>query len=110
MDVKEFKDLIFHSRKRNYINCLFGLHPDISQCVVLFPNNYGISIITGGYGNEESPYECAEVKHNLDLKEPEDGYSKEFKLTYENYSDVIGYCDEKKVMEILEEIRNRNGK
>lgn len=95
----KFKDLKFEDR---------GL---LNQCVVLFPNKYGISIITGfgAYGNIQNPYECAEVKHNYDLKEPvmNDPEKDEWELTYEHWFDVKGYCNKEEVNKLLEEIESR---
>lgn len=59
-----------------------------------FPNGYGISVIRGtySYGGDEGLYECAVLKDN--------------KLCYDTpiTNDVIGYCDENKVNEIIKQI------
>ena len=59
-----------------------------------FPNGYGISVIRGTYtyGGDEGLYECAGLKDN--------------RLCYDTpiTNDVIGYCDEDKVNEIIKQI------
>lgn len=59
-----------------------------------FPNGYGISVVRGtySYGGDEGLYECAVLKDN--------------KLCYDTpiTDDVIGYCDEDKVNEIIKQI------
>lgn len=59
-----------------------------------FPNGYGISVIRGtySYGGDEGLYECAVLKDN--------------KLCYDTTitDDVIGYCDEDKVNEIIKQV------
>lgn len=60
-----------------------------------FPNGYGISVIRGtySYGGDEGLYECAVLKDN--------------QLCYDTpiTDDVIGYCDENKVTEIMKQIQ-----
>lgn len=59
-----------------------------------FPNGYGISVIRGtySYGGDEGLYECAVLKND--------------ELCYDTpiTNDVIGYCDEDKVNEIIKQI------
>lgn len=59
-----------------------------------FPNGYGISVVRGtySYGGDEGLYECAVLKDN--------------KLCYDTpiTNDVIGYCDENKVNEIIKQV------
>jgi len=60
-----------------------------------FPNGYGISVIrcTYSYEGDEGLYECAVLKDN--------------RLCYDTpiTNDVIGYCDEKEVTEIMKQIQ-----
>lgn len=89
--MKTFEDLVFKK------------HPTFPefdvQAKMFFPNGYGISVIAGkyAYSNNENPYECAVLKGN----------SEKWNLTYDTpiTDDVIGYCDEKKVTEIMEQIQ-----
>ncbi len=82
-----FNDLKF---KRDN-NCLFGF---MDRARLQFPNGYGISVIRGtfSYGGNEGLYECAVLKDN--------------ELCYDTpiTNDVIGYCDEDKVNEIIKQI------
>lgn len=95
-----FKDLVFKDSKSG-----------LSQCVVLFPNKRGVSIIFGygAYGDRKNPYECAEIVHDYELDKPimNDSDKNVWELTYDNYGDVVGYCDENKVNKLLKEIEER---
>ena len=85
--MKKFKDLKFEK------------HPNYSpngfktSSKMFFSNGYGVSVITGGYGNEQSPYELA-VLYGTD-----DNYS----LTYSTdvTGDVEGYLTESEVSELM---------
>ena len=82
--MKTFKDLQF-TKHPNY-NGGFTTHATMQ-----FPNNYGVSVITGygAYGSDEMPYEVAIL------------YNKSLTYNTPITDDVIGYCDEKKVTEIM---------
>ena len=80
----------------------FNLHPNHAfntQAVMFFDNGYGISVITGkcAYSNDENPYECAIIKGNKE----------KWNIVYDTpiTNDVIGYCDEDKVTEIMKQIQ-----
>ena len=62
-----------------------------------FSNGYGVSVITGGYGNEESPYEVAVIKGTKD----------NWLICYDTYiaDDVIGYLTGSEVAQITEEVK-----
>jgi hypothetical protein len=83
--MKTFKDLKFKTHA----------HPDMfdTHARINFENNYGISVITGGYGDKNSPYEIAVLYDN--------------KITYNTYitDDVIGYNNEKSVTRIMKQIQ-----
>ena len=89
--MKTFEDLVFKK------------HPSFPmpamQAKMFFPNGYGISVITGkyAYSDDENPYECAVLIGN----------SEKWNLTYDTpiTDDVIGYCNEEKVTEIMEQIQ-----
>lgn len=89
--MKTFEDLVFH---KHFNFPLFTV-----QAKMFFPNGYGISVIAGesAYSNDENPYECAVLKGN----------SEKWNLTYDTpiTDDVIGYCNEEKVTEIMEQIQ-----
>ena len=69
-----------------------------SQRVYKFPNGYGASVITGGYGDLEHPYEVAVLQF-------EDG--DKYELTYDTpiTDDVIGHLDVDGVNNILNQIK-----
>lgn len=94
----KFEDLEFKNRD------------SLEQCVVLFPNKYGISIITGlgADGNKQNPYECAEIKHDYNIEEPvmNDSEKEEYRLSHEHWF-VKGYCNKDKVSELIKEIESR---
>jgi len=89
--MKTFEDLVFKK------------HPSFPmpamQAKMFFPNGYGISVITGkyAYSDDENPYECAVLIGN----------SEKWNLTYDTpiTDDVIGYCNEEKVTEIMKQIQ-----
>lgn len=66
----------------------------VDRARLQFPNGYGISVVRGTYtyGGDEGLYECAVLKDNH--------------LCYDTpiTDDVIGYCDEDKVNEIIKQI------
>ena len=70
-----------------------------TQSVMFFDNGYGISVITGerAYGDDKSPYECAVIKGNKE----------NWSIVYDTpiTNDVIGYCDEDKITEIMKQIQ-----
>jgi hypothetical protein len=51
--MKTFKDLEFKKHPS------YGIGGFRTQAEMKFDNNYGVSVITGGYGNESKPYEVA---------------------------------------------------
>ena len=69
---------------------------DGTQAKIFFDNGYGASIVTGGYGDTNQPYEVAV------LKGTKDGSS----LCYDTpiTDDVIGHCDASRVEMLLEKI------
>jgi hypothetical protein len=50
--MKYFSRLVFKSKR----------YTKGTQAELTFPNGYGASVITGGYGNERAPYELGVVK------------------------------------------------
>ena len=84
--MKTFKDLEF----KKHSNLNFDTHATMNFC-----NKYGVSVISGEYAytNEKYMYEVAILK---------DG-----RITYESgiTDDVIGYCDEKKVTDIMKKVQ-----
>ena len=61
--------------------------------MINFENKYGISVITGGYGDKENPYEIAVLYDN--------------EITYNTHitDDVIGYNNEEGVTRIMKQIQ-----
>ena len=92
MKYKTFNDLKFHTDSHP-----FG---SMSRAKLFFPNGYGVSVIIGSfsYGGDEGLYECAVLK----------GKEGDSKLCYDTpiTNDVIGYCDEDKVTEIMKQIQD----
>ena len=89
--------------------------PDMydKHAMVLFPNGYGVSIITGkyAYSDEEHPYELAVIKTEDEVPEIINGVDECDKFeTCLNYDytdgDVKGYLTEDKVNKWLREIEN----
>ena len=81
---KTFKDLVFkkHGNASKY-NSLK------THAVIEFENGYGVSVITGGYGNEDFPYELAvlyqgDITYNTSITDDVEGY-----LTAENVSQLM---------------------
>lgn len=83
--MKTFKDLKFKTHA----------HPDMfdTYARLNFENNYGISVITGGYGSVKEPYEIAVLYDN--------------EITYNTHitDDVIGHQTESLVTEIMKQIQ-----
>ena len=65
----------------------------------VFGNGYGASVITGGYGNKEKPYEVAVLKKRTEH---------DYVLCYDTpiTDDVIGFLTDNDVIEVLDKIRN----
>ena len=87
--MKTFKDLEFKEYP------LGGI-----QATYHFDNGYGISVVQGwfSYGGREHLYECAV------LKKCDDG---KYHVTYDSpvADDVLGYCDENEVSNIMNQIQ-----
>lgn len=91
--MKTFKHLTFKKRE-------FGLLEYTgSQAKMFFKNGYGVSVITGfgAYGNESNPYEVAVIMKSGDG----------FEICYNTpiTDDVIGYCNEEDVTEIMKKVQ-----
>jgi hypothetical protein len=85
--MKTFKDLKFKDHEmKGYGN--FNTH-----ALIEFDNGYGVSVITGGYGSIESPYELAICL---------DG-----NLCYDTYitDDVLGYLTEDGVSNAMDKVQ-----
>lgn len=86
--MKTFNDLKF-DREVNPLGSF------MDRASLQFPNGYGISVIRGtySYGGDEGLYECAVLKDD--------------KLYYDSpiTDDVIGYCDEDEVTEVMKQIQ-----
>lgn len=67
------------------------------QRVYQFPNGYGASVITGGYGDIDNPYELAVLKFE----------GKGYLITYDTpiTDDVIGYLNMDALNVLLEQIK-----
>ena len=50
--MKTFKDLVFKTHPASFAG--YGTISELN-----FDNGYGVSVITGGYGSKEKPYELA---------------------------------------------------
>ena len=94
--MKTFKDLKF----KGHINAAIGYE---TSAKLEFDNGYAVSVITGecAYASEDFPYEVAVLKDGA--------------CCYDTAitNDVIGYCDENKVSDIMKQIQelpNRKGK
>lgn len=85
--MKTFKDLKFEDHK---VTSSFS-----TQAVIEFDNKYGVSVITGdrAYSSEKNPYEVAILYKD--------------QITYNTHitDNVIGYCDEEKVTEIMKQVQ-----
>lgn len=85
--MKTFKDLEFKKHP------MFGVGTLQTHARMSFKNDYGISVITGGYGSASKPYEIAVL------------YKGE--ITYNTHitDDVIGYLTSDEVTEIMFKIQ-----
>lgn len=87
------------------------------QALVLFPNGYGLSVITGehAYSSEDKPYEVGIIKSKVKPTEIItctriilDEY--EFELNYEiSNGDVIGYQTKEDINKLLVEVQHLDG-
>lgn len=88
--MKSFDTLVFKSHP--------GLFSTI-QAIEFFPNGYGISVINShwSYGGNDELYECAVLEGNSD----------DYYITYDTpiTNDVIGYCTEEDVSNIMKQIQ-----
>lgn len=81
-----------------------------SHRVVLFPNGYGASIVTGenAYGNSKCPYELAVIYTEEDIPEVINGnecINKNYVIDYSHSDgDVVGYLNEEMVNKWLSNI------
>jgi len=86
--MKTFEDLEFNVHP----NSLFGFN---GQAKMDFDNGYGVSVITGEYAytSELEPYEIAILHDGI--------------ITYDTHisDDVIGYCTQEKVTEIMKQVQ-----
>lgn len=76
---------------------------------VIFPNGYGLSIITGenAYSDKEHPYEIAVIKAKEEVKETLINPTCEFEINYDfTDGDVVGYLTEDKVNEWLNKVEH----
>lgn len=76
---------------------------------VLFPNGYGLSIITGisAYSDKEHPYEIAVIKTEEEVKETLINPKCDFEIDYEfTDGDVVGYLTENDVNEWLDKVEH----
>jgi hypothetical protein len=93
--MKTFKDLKFEKHPS------FGSGFD-TRAWIFFGNGYGASVITGSaaYSDSENPYEVAILKGNKE----------EWGLCYDTpiTDNVIGYCNEEKVTDILRKVQELN--
>lgn len=85
--MKTFEDLFFKPHPNGGFKTLAQMD---------FENTYGVSVTTGedAYTDECNPYEVAVIKDDA--------------LCYTTHitDDVIGYCDSKKVTEIMKQIQS----
>lgn len=83
------------------LHCHPALIPSANsnQLLYKFSNGYGASVITGGYGDADCPYELAVVKFD-----PEDNWD----LCYDTEitSDVLGWLTTNEVMALLNRIED----
>lgn len=85
--MKTFKDLEFKKHPN------FGIGGFRTQAEMKFENNYGVSVITGGYGNESQPYEVAVL------------YEGGLCYTTHITDDVIGYLTASEVTKIMKQVQ-----
>ena len=86
--MKTFKDLEFIDRSLGS-----------KQAKLFFENGFGVSVITGGYGYKNQPYELAVLY----------GDKSNFELHYENEvsnGDVIGWLDSLEVTDLMIKVQN----
>lgn len=80
-DLDNFQKLIYGRVSSTYTDAMI-------QMIVYFKNDYGISIINYGYGNDDKPFECALMY---------DGH-----IAYDEvFEDVIGDCDTDKCKSLM---------
>ena len=97
--------------KLNDIPALRHTHyPSYStQRVVIFPNGYGLSIITGinAYSDKNHPYEIAVIKTKEEVKETLINPKCDFEIDYEyTDGDVVGYLTEDGVNKWLDKVEH----
>ena len=85
--MKAFKDLKFKKHPN------FGIGGFREQAEMKFKNDYGVSVITGGYGNDSAPYEVAVLY--------KDGLCYDTPIT----DDIIGYLTEDGVTDIMKKVQ-----
>ena len=86
---KTFKDLIF--KPQSFLNGL--------QAILFFPNGYGISVVRNDWSlTRFNTWEIAILK----------GTESDYDLCYDTpiADDVIGYCSEEKVSNIMKQIQD----
>jgi len=88
--MKTFEDLNFESHPNSSAGFM-------SFATLFFDNGYGVSVITGGYGNNEKPYELA-VLH---------GDESESAITYNTpiTDDVLGWLTDDDVTNCMAKIQ-----
>jgi hypothetical protein len=92
--MKTFKDLVFT------VHPHAGMAPSWSslgfrdRAMLFFANGYGVSVITGGYGDDERPYELAVMTSR--------GICYDTHIT----DDVLGYLTESDVSKWMVEVQN----
>ena len=85
----------------------FNTHPsfpgdscDHIHALTFFPNGYGVSVVrfSGSYGYEQGLYEVAVLQGTVDS----------YDLCYDTEvaDDVIGYCDEQIVENIIKQVKS----
>jgi len=90
--MKTFKDLEFKTHPN------FGIGRFQEHARMSFKNNYGVSVIIGGYGSSSKPYEVSILYNN--------------NLTYNTHitDDVIGYLTESEVTKIMIQVQKLKDK
>lgn len=87
------------------------------QALVLFPNGYGLSVITGrnAYSSEDKPYEVGVIKSEVKPSEIITGTrvildDYKFELNYElTNGDVLGYQTKEDINKLLIKVQHING-
>lgn len=87
--MKTFKDLEF----KKHPNALGFYGTFKTQARLDFENGYGVSVITGGYGNDSAPYELAVMKDGVICSD-----------TYIT-DDVLGWLTDLEVTEIMRKVQ-----